>query len=387
MRALPSAAARCLISFASRVHARGVVVEHASARRRRSPGRRRSTAGRDRRPSARPSRRRASSITLSAMSSCTNSTRAAEQRWPAESKAEPIASLTSCSGSAEESAISAFWPPVSAISAAIGGVARGQRAVDRARGFGGAGEGHAGDARVAGQRGADAWRRRRAGTAARSPARRLRAAASPRHGRSGWSARRAWRSRVLPAASAAATWPMKIASGKFHGLMQTNTPRPCSCSSLDSPVGPGSFSGCAEQLARLRGVVAQEVDRLAHFGDRRRAMVLPASFTHSAMNSGMRCFQQVGGVLEDLRARRRPACGPSPVARRPRSPAPARPSRRRPAAIRRPICAAVGGIGHRQRARCDSAAPGTSGAARPAAVDGGVDLRRRARAVRRRWRG
>ena len=31
---------------------------------------------------------------------------------------------------------------------------------------------------------------------------------------------------VLPAASAAATCPTKIDSGKFHGLMQTNTPRP-----------------------------------------------------------------------------------------------------------------------------------------------------------------
>ncbi len=31
---------------------------------------------------------------------------------------------------------------------------------------------------------------------------------------------------VLPATSAAATCPVKIASGKFHGLMQTNTPRP-----------------------------------------------------------------------------------------------------------------------------------------------------------------
>ncbi len=31
---------------------------------------------------------------------------------------------------------------------------------------------------------------------------------------------------ALPAASAAATWPVKIASGKFHGLMQTKTPRP-----------------------------------------------------------------------------------------------------------------------------------------------------------------
>ena len=31
---------------------------------------------------------------------------------------------------------------------------------------------------------------------------------------------------ALPAASAAVTWPRKIASGKFHGLMHTNTPRP-----------------------------------------------------------------------------------------------------------------------------------------------------------------
>ena len=31
-------------------------------------------------------------------------------------------------------------------------------------------------------------------------------------------------STALPAASAAATWPVKIASGKFHGLMQTTAP-------------------------------------------------------------------------------------------------------------------------------------------------------------------
>ena len=29
---------------------------------------------------------------------------------------------------------------------------------------------------------------------------------------------------ALPAASAAATWPVKIASGKFQGLMQAMTP-------------------------------------------------------------------------------------------------------------------------------------------------------------------
>ena len=56
---------------------------------------------------------------------------------------------------------------------------------------------------------------------------------------------------ALPATSAATTWPAKIASGKFHGLMQTNTPRPCRRSSLLSPVGPGSASG-ARRVARLR---------------------------------------------------------------------------------------------------------------------------------------
>ena len=50
---------------------------------------------------------------------------------------------------------------------------------------------------------------------------------------------------VLPAASAAAIWPTKMASGKFHGLMQTNTPRPCSDNVLRSPVGPGSWIASA----------------------------------------------------------------------------------------------------------------------------------------------
>ena len=44
---------------------------------------------------------------------------------------------------------------------------------------------------------------------------------------------------AFPAASAAATWPVKIASGKFHGAMQPKTPRPSMRSVLVSPVGPG----------------------------------------------------------------------------------------------------------------------------------------------------
>ena len=59
------------------------------------------------------------------------------------------------------------------------------------------------------------------------------------------SIRQAWPLRVLPATSAAVTWPMKMASGKFHGLMQANTPRPRKLSLLSSPVGPGSTVGSA----------------------------------------------------------------------------------------------------------------------------------------------
>ncbi len=45
--------------------------------------------------------------------------------------------------------------------------------------------------------------------------------------------------------------PAKMASGKFQGLMQANTPRPCSDSSLLSPVGPGMRTG-APKSARAR---------------------------------------------------------------------------------------------------------------------------------------
>jgi hypothetical protein len=44
----------------------------------------------------------------------------AEQRCPAELNAEATTSRTICSGSADESAISVFWPPVSAISGTSG---------------------------------------------------------------------------------------------------------------------------------------------------------------------------------------------------------------------------------------------------------------------------
>ena len=89
------------------------------------------------------------------MSSCTNSTRAAEQRWPALSKAERTQSRTTCSGSALESAIMALMPPVSAMKGTMALAAVGQRPLDGPGRLVGAGEGDAVHARILDQRRAE----------------------------------------------------------------------------------------------------------------------------------------------------------------------------------------------------------------------------------------
>ncbi len=45
---------------------------------------------------------------------------------------------------------------------------------------------------------------------------------------------------AFPAINAATTCPVKMANGKFHGLIQTKTPRPSINKRFSSPVGPGS---------------------------------------------------------------------------------------------------------------------------------------------------
>ena len=54
---------------------------------------------------------------------------------------------------------------------------------------------------------------------------------------------------VLPEINAATIWPVKMANGKFHGLMQTNMPRACNCKIFFSPVGPGSLFSCLKSNA------------------------------------------------------------------------------------------------------------------------------------------
>jgi hypothetical protein len=98
----------------------------------------------------------------------------------------------------------------------------------------------------------------------------------------------------LPATSAAATWPAKIASGKFHGLMQTKTPAAVQLQLVALAGGAGQRCGAQAQLG-LVGVVAAEVDRLAHFGDAVAERLV--RFLHEqAAELGQARFERVGGA-------------------------------------------------------------------------------------------
>ena len=186
-------------------------------------------------------------------------------------------------------------------------VARGERAVDRPRRLGRAGEGDAGDARIGDQRARRPRRRRPAADAARRRARRP--ACSSRtaargdqrrllgrlgdHGVAGGQRRRDLagedRQREVPRADA----------GEDAAPVQRE---------LVALAGrAGQRQRPAEVGARARRVVAQEIDRLAHLGDARRRCVLPASRTQSAISSAPVRSKQIGGALQASRrvARRR----------------------------------------------------------------------------------
>ena len=177
-----------------------------------------------------------------AVSACRHSNRSAEQRWPALPNAELIASSTTCSGSAVESTIIALMPPVSAISgriapsrAASARLSQRPVAVEPVK---------ATPARSACDSAispksrpciGDVMSADRGTPAAYSSS--VKASAIRGVLSAGFAIT------VLPVTSAATTWPAKIASGKFQGLMQAQVPRGTSESSLDSPVGPGRRSG------------------------------------------------------------------------------------------------------------------------------------------------
>jgi hypothetical protein len=119
----------------------------------------------------------------------------------------------------------------------------GESAVDRAGGGGRAGEGDAGDSGMRDQRRAEravSGVRCKAETGTPASCSRRTATAAIK---GVWGAGLA--TTLLPATSAAATCPAKMASGKFHGAMQRNGPRPRRIRRFSSPVGPGRAVGVA----------------------------------------------------------------------------------------------------------------------------------------------
>ena len=106
---------------------------------------------------------------------------------------------------------------------------------------------------------------------------------------------------LLPATSAAAIWPMKIASGKFHGEMQTKTPRPMPPQGhflrRSVPARPSS----RQNLARLPRVVAAKIGRLADFRQRVVERLAGFALQQRDQRSAPR-LDQIGGAL-DHRAR------------------------------------------------------------------------------------
>ena len=190
------------------------------------------------------------SMTLSAMLSCTHSSRSAEQRWPAERKALCTTASTTCSGSALESTSMALMPPVSAISGVMGpSLAASARLMILATWVEPVNTTPAtpGAATSA------------APTVSPGPCESCKAPSGTPASISSFTASHATpgvcsaglATTALPVASAAATCPINIANGKFHGLMQTHTPRALRRSSLVSPVGPGRAMGVMMRSASL----------------------------------------------------------------------------------------------------------------------------------------
>ena len=171
----------------------------------------------------------------------------AEQRCPALWNAEAMVSAMTCSGNAEESAISALMPPVSAMSGTIGpSRAASARLIAHAVSYEPVNTTPSIDGcRTSGAPTASPVPTTRRRTSRGTPAScRIATARAPMSG----VCSAGFATTALPAISAAATWPVKMASGKFHGLMHANTPRPASSSRFDSPVGPGSSSGAPNSM-------------------------------------------------------------------------------------------------------------------------------------------
>ena len=122
---------------------------------------------------------------------------------------------------------------------------------------------------------------------------------------------RAWQSRCCPPPAPRATCPRKIASGKFHGLMQTKTPRPAERSVLRSPTGR------AESM--LRKILSRAARRnngrnRPPRGFRRAHRDCFAGLPDQQVPSAAAAlFQQDRTVFQGMLRASRPACATIPI--------------------------------------------------------------------------
>ncbi len=127
--------------------------------------------------------------------------------------------------------------------------------------------------------------------------------AAPLRRRSAGSVRPAWPAPRCRPPARAAIWPVKMASGKFHGLMQTKTPRPCSSSRLVSPTGPVSGLGPGElALGEVRRSSGRNPPPRAPRATP-SARVLPAFARQDGDQPFAVGFQRVGHGAQHLGAR------------------------------------------------------------------------------------
>ena len=144
-----------------------------------------------------------------------------------------------------------------------------QRPVDQVGGLVGTGEGDAVDPGIGQKLPADAGPVARQQLPGRRPECRRGAAGSTAWNATSGVCSAGLAITALPAARAAATCPVKIASGKFQGLMQAKTPRPAQAQ-LVALAGRARKRHRSGKLgARQLGVIAQEIDGLPKVGHAR----------------------------------------------------------------------------------------------------------------------
>ena len=229
-----------------------------------------------------------------ATSSCTHRRRSAEHRWPALSNADTSASATTCSESAELSTIIAFWPPVSAISTGSSSRGASSRAMPRATSV----------------------EPVKITAATRGSATSAAPTVSPRPGQE--LQRRDGHARAMQEAHRLVRDQRRLLGGfREHRIAGGERRRDFADEDRQRKIpgrnrhdrANGRDAGRRQFGARLRGVIAQEVGRLAHFGDGVGERLAGLAHGEREKRHALR-LEEIGRALETCRTRGGRSVGP-----------------------------------------------------------------------------